>query len=332
MRARWDNSKLEHVRTKVQRLKKSLLLAERKLREAREILTVVAPDLKRAFGRRSEVNRYVLADGLVFKPLRTASLGRYGLESYWKFKDFSNTKLRNVDEDSTICKRISNDCSSQDGIISSPSLRDIANGSTSRGGTLVRSPMHRLTLKVRTTREKTAVLKNHRETIHEKLRSLDDKMIKVHTRTQYTEEVLKTLHERMAAIQSRFVILQNTIQTHKQAEIRICKLEKRIDFETKRANVGEIREGELETRVLELEDSLEEYDMKIHRAQKVLCRMDSFEGDDSPGKESCSVTMVLKRVSLSRQSSSASLKGRIPSLILDSCGEESDISDDETFE
>jgi len=321
---------LEQVRAKVVELKKSLRLAEKKLREARESL-IGGPEerLKKAFGfrLRSQVNRwYIVSDD---KLLRTASLARYGGDSKFLRSDISrnNDNRRSWDKcpltpGITVSHSEPVRNPKEDKNSSSSQARDVSKHNDTKCA-LLGTPIQQLTSKDFSSRNKTTELQPRYKTIRAKIFDLDAKMAKLKTRVQTSANSIRGLQERMGTIADRVKGLELNVHHRQQRESRICCLEKLLHSATQRAVKAETREGELETRVLELEDSLEVYDMKIHRAQNLLYRMSE---DDIPAEDSCtSVTMVFRRASLTRQSSSASFKGHGP-LILDSCGEESDSS------
>lgn len=336
MRAEWDYSTLELVRTKVQSLKKSLRNVEKKLREARDSLVV--SEMRKALYLHNEVSSI----GLLFEPLRIESLDR--CETTLNCADFCTIDQNNNNNDfeSLNSFTIAPGCKRDGG------RRGLQNSKTEetvlhagKGGLCERFALQQLTSKLQAARTKVDVITKRTAKLHERVQTADNKVFQVTFRIRESDDALKTLRGYLKEIHLRAANLQRRAKQRKECERKISILERKIELATNKAIEAENREGELETQVVELEDRLEVYDMKLHRAKKFLNRMSQASDSSPEPTENCSVTMVLRRASLSRQSSlkgtlsrqssTASFKGCAPLIInqssVDSCGEESDVFD-----
>jgi len=327
MRAKWDYSTLELVRTKVQGLKKSLRNVEWKLREARESLVVV-PELQC-------LHYEVSSDGFMPKPLWIESQGASNDKRFCTKDENNNNEFEGLNGFTEDHKRVDNPISNEYNSGSELTWLD------GKGDVYRISALQQLTSKLETARTNLAAIKQRTAELHGRVDAVNNKVLRVILRMHASEDALKTLQAHLEGFFARVENLKLRAKQRKECKRNISKLQKMIELATNRANEAENREGELETQVVELEDNIEVYDMKLHRAKKVLHRMS--QASESSETENCSVTMVLRRASLSRQSSTASLKGTLsrqssttsfkghaPLIMdssIDSCGEESDIFD-----
>lgn len=323
MRAQCDNSRVERVRNKVAKLKKNLLIAENKLREARESLMASSDErLKKALGFRWRYERQVKSRSLVTEmvPVFSRPCRNDVLHRFQNRLEFQSTRYA-CSTKSTAEDRYSKHYSvvrdSRMTIVKKELSTSSKPSNQPRKITSSSYHIQRMTSKVCAARNNSTNIKIKFKTLREKLHYLEARILKTKTRVEKADSSIKVLKERLSFLAERVKAHEVNRRYRRQSTQRISDLEKRITTALNKATEVEHLEGVLETRVLEIEDNIEVYNMKIQRAQDVLYRMNQ-------GKipaNTCTVTMVLRRISLSSQ---FSLKTPSPLLLQSAYCEESE--------
>ncbi|XP_031562384.1 uncharacterized protein LOC116298146 [Actinia tenebrosa] len=322
MRAQCDKSRVEQVRNKVAKLKRNLLIAENKLREARESLLASSDErLKKTLGFRWRYERQVKSRSLVTEvipvlapPCRNIAVQRFHDRLGFRNIAYASTKPSAGDRCSMHHSVVTDRCKT---IVK----KELSNSSepSNKPRSIANSGYHlrRMTSKVCAARNKSSNFQIKFKTLRERLHYLEAKILKTKSRVEIADSLIKVLKERLSFLGERVKAHEVNRRYRRESMQKISDLENRITIALNKAIEVENLEGVLETRVLEIEDSIEVYNMKIQRAQDVLHRLNQ-------GKipaNTCTVTMVFRRISLSSQ---FSFKPPLPVLLQATYCEESD--------
>lgn len=313
------------MRHKVAKLKMSLLIAEKKLREARESLMASSDErLKKALGFRWRNERQVKSRFLVTEMLPELALpciyashpfqDRFGIQSTGYACSTRSTAENKYSKHISLISGRSNTTIVKKELSTSSKPCNQPRTITSSSNSF---HVRRMTSKVSAARNKSNNFQIKFKTLREKLHSLEGRISKTKTRVEKADSSISELKERLSFLADRVKAHEAKRSYRRKSSQKISDLEKRITTALNKAMEVEHLEGILETRVLEIEDSIEVYTMKIQRAQDVLYRLNQ-------GKipaNTCTVTMVLRRISLS---SRVSLKAPSPLLLQAAYCEESE--------